>query len=266
MNQWDEFYFRNKSASVNSLSQFLRHVVIMGYLLQLTHNMDPFSSSIQRLYRTAQRRHPDILFHGDESRREIALTFDDGPHPRDTPRLLEVLGKYRVRGTFHLVGKSTERHPDLIPQIHRCGHQLALHCYRHIPFPLEAPAALRVGLERTRDAIADISGISPESIRDIRPPYGAFTSRTHSRLADWGYRLVMWSCMPPHWMQPVGWSIRQIMASIVPGAVIVLHDGHGHGSRVAEIVDSVVPRIRSMGFEFVTVEEMQNRREHSGDL
>jgi peptidoglycan/xylan/chitin deacetylase (PgdA/CDA1 family) len=67
----------------------------------------------------------------------------------------------------------------------------------------------------------------------------------------------MWSCIPPHWMQPVGWSIRQVVDAAVPGAVIVLHDGHGHGRRVAEIVDAVVPRIRSLGFEFVTVEEMQ---------
>jgi peptidoglycan/xylan/chitin deacetylase (PgdA/CDA1 family) len=74
---------------------------------------------------------------------------------------------------------------------------------------------------------------------------------------EWGFRLVMWSCIPPHWMQPVGWSIRQVMEAVVPGAVIVLHDGHGHGKRVAEIVDAIVPQIRSLGFEFITVEEMQ---------
>ena len=63
--------------------------------------------------------------------------------------------------------------------------------------------------------------------------------------------------MPPHWMQPVGWSIRQVVDAAVPGAVIVLHDGYGHGRRVAEIVDAIVPRIRSLGYDFVTVEEMQ---------
>jgi hypothetical protein len=62
-------------------------------------------------------------------------------------------------------------------------------------------------------------------------------------------------------MQPVGWSIRQIMESIVPGAVIVLHDGHGHGTRVAEILQAVIPRIQALGYEFVRVGEMWKQRE-----
>jgi peptidoglycan/xylan/chitin deacetylase (PgdA/CDA1 family) len=204
-----------------------------------------------------QRQYPDILFRGDPSRRAIALTFDDGPHPRDTPRLLDMLERHQVRATFHLVGKSIEEHPDLISQIYRCGHQPALHCYRHVPFPLEDTATLRKGLDRTRSAIAGACGLSPETIKDVRPPYGAFTARTQSLLAEWDYRLVLWSCMPPHWMQPVGRSIRQVLAALQPGAVIVLHDGHGHGARVAEIVEAVIPRARSLGLEFVTVEEMQ---------
>lgn len=207
-----------------------------------------------------QRRYPEILFQGDGSRREIALTFDDGPDPRDTARLLEVLERHQVRATFHLVGKSAERHPDLVRQIHQYGHQPALHCYRHLPFPLEKPDTLQKGLERTRLAIAETCGVSPESIRDLRPPYGAFTARTRYLLWGWGYRLVMWSCMPPHWMQPVGRSIRQVQGALQPGAVIVLHDGHGHGARVAEIVEAVIPRALSLGFEFVTVEEMQLAR------
>ncbi len=222
--------------------------------------MDILTASLQRYYQAAQRRHPEILYQGDGSSRRIALTFDDGPHPMDTPRLLEVLERHKVRATFHLVGKSVERHPDLTRHIHQCGHQLALHCYRHIPFPLEAEATLHTGLERTQNAIANAAGMSPASIRDLRPPYGIFTPGHCPSLMEQGFRLVMWSCLPPHWMQPVGWSIRQVMEAAVPGAVIVLHDGHGHGRRVAEIVDAIVPQIRSLGFEFITVEEMQTQR------
>lgn len=228
--------------------------------------MDFVTSSLQRFYRAAQRRHPQVLFQGDGSCGGVALTFDDGPHPRDTPHLLEVLDKHRVRATFHLVGRGAERHRELVRQIHRGGHQLAVHGYRHIPFPLEEPAALREQLMRTRTVLADAAGVPGETIRDLRPPYGIFTTRTLAHLAKWGFRLVMWNCLPPHWMQPVAWSIRQVMESAVPGAVIVLHDGHGHGSRVAEIVDAVIPRIRSLGLEFVTVDEMQDGRTLPGTL
>ena len=215
---------------------------------------------LQRYYQAVQQRHPEILYLGQGTGRRLALTFDDGPHPRDTPRLLEVLEKHRVPATFHLVGKSAEQSPDLVRQIHQGGHQLALHCYRHIPFPLEESSSLRTGLVRTQNVIASTIGVSPSSVRDLRPPYGIFTARTLSRLTEWGFRLVMWSCIPPHWMQPVGWSIRQVVDAAVPGAVIVLHDGHGHGRRVAEIVDAAVPQIRSLGFEFITIEEMQVER------
>ncbi len=214
--------------------------------------MDLVNASLHRFYRASQKRHPGILYYGDSSRREVALTFDDGPHPRDTSSLLDVLQKHQVRATFHLVGKSAELYPDLVRQIRKDGHQPALHCYRHRPFPLEEPSALQVALERSQNV--------PASIRDLRPPYGLLSARTRASLDAWGYRIVMWSCIPPHWMQPVGWSIHQIMDAVVPGSVIVLHDGHGHGARVSEIVDTIIPRIRARNFEFITVNEMQSRK------
>ena len=136
--------------------------------------MDLLTSTLHNFYRAAQRRNPDILFWGDTSRRELALTFDDGPHPQDTPRLLEVLEKYQVRATFHLVGRCVEHYPDLVRAIHQSGHQLALHCYRHLPFPLENPSRLHAGLDHTRQLIAEAAGIEPQSIRDLRTPYGIF--------------------------------------------------------------------------------------------
>jgi peptidoglycan/xylan/chitin deacetylase (PgdA/CDA1 family) len=174
--------------------------------------------------------------------------------------VLDALGKHQVRATFHLVGKHAEHNPDLIQQIHGLGHQLALHCYRHMPFPMENPVNLRTQLDHTRHVLAEACGIPAGTIKDLRPPYGMFTKQTWTQCTAWGYRLVMWSCIPPHWMQPIDWSIHQVINAIVPGVVIVLHDGHGHGTRVAEIVNAIVPRIKALGYEFVTVEEMQNQR------
>ena len=218
------------------------------------------NSLLARYYANMQIQYPSVLWRGDASHRAVALTFDDGPHLRDTPRVLNVLAKHDVHATFHLVGKYAVQTHDLVEEISQRGHQLALHCYRHIPFPLESASTLRMHLDLTRNIISQAGEISPETIKDLRPPYGAFSERNLANLNAWGYRLVMWTCLPRHWMQPASLSIRQVMESIVPGAVIVLHDGHGHGTRVAEILEAVVPRIKSLGYEFVTVGELWQQR------
>ena len=210
------------------------------------------------LYHTLQARHPSVLFHGDIARPEIALTFDDGPHPRDTPQVLDALAKHKIRATFFLIGQSIEQYPQLARQIHEGGHQLALHCYRHLPFPLENASTLKRQLDQSRTAIADICGIPPDSIQHVRPPYGFFNRKTLSLLNEWGYHLVLWNNMPLHFVQPVSWTIKQIEERVTPGSVIVLHDGKGHGSKVAQILNIVIPQLKTKGLDFVTINQMQN--------
>ena len=225
-------------------------------------------SLLLRFYQHLQKRLPTVLFHGDEARREIALTFDDGPHPRDTPQVLEVLAKHNVQATFFLVGKSVKRYPSLAKEIHQRGHQLALHCYRHVPFVLENPSTLLQGLNATRNLIVDICGIPPKIVCDVRPPYGFFTAKNLSLLSEYKFRMVIWNSIPPHWMQPTSWTIAQILDETMPGSVIALHDGHGHGVKVAQIVDTVIPRLRALNFAFVRVEDMgrgpSNRSQNRG--
>jgi peptidoglycan/xylan/chitin deacetylase (PgdA/CDA1 family) len=216
-----------------------------------------FSSLLRSTYRDLQRRHPSVLFYGDVTRREIALTFDDGPHPRDTPQVLDGLARHNVRATFFLIGRNAEGHPQLVRQIHQNGHQLALHCYRHLPFPMESASTLKRQLDQSRKAIARACDIPSESIQHVRPPYGFFTARILSLLTGWGYRLVLWDNMPLHFLQPTAWTIQQILERTIPGSIIVLHDGKGHGAKVSQILDVILPQLKAKGFEFVTIEQMQ---------
>jgi len=212
---------------------------------------------LRRFYHTLQSRYPTTLFHGDVSRPEIALTFDDGPHPRDTPQVLDVLAKHDVHATFFLIGQDVEQYPNLVKQIHDCGHQLALHCYRHLPFPMENASTLKRQLGQSRNAIVNACGISPETIRHVRPPYGFFTANTLSLLNEWGYRLVLWDYMPLHFIQPTAWTIKQLVEPTAPGSIIVLHDGKGHGAKVASIVDTIIPMLKAKEFDFITIDDME---------
>jgi peptidoglycan/xylan/chitin deacetylase (PgdA/CDA1 family) len=218
------------------------------------------ASLLHRFYRRKQRRHPEVLWYGNETRREIALTFDDGPHPRDTPGVLDVLAKHETSATFFLIGRDVEQNQALVKRIHQGGHQIGIHCYRHLPFPWEHPQTLRSHLDQTRDTLANLIGIAPANFRDLRPPYGLFNARLLTLLAEWNYRLVLWNCIPPHFLQPPGWSVKQIMEATLPGSIIVLHDGHGHGSLAVQILESILPRLKSEGYEFVTIGQMQERK------
>ena len=206
-----------------------------------------------------QRKYPGILWIGDETRREIALTFDDGPHPLHTPLVIDSLKGHQIHASFFLLGIYIEKYPHIVKQIHADGHQIGIHGYRHVSFRKENPTTLYRHLEYTRNRIAEICDIAPETITHIRPPYGSFNRKTLSLLEGWGYHVVMWNNIPPHWMQPLQWSIDHTLDQTTPGGVIVLHDGQGHGTVVAPLLDAIVPQLKSRGYNFVTVKEMQRR-------
>jgi len=214
---------------------------------------------LDRSYRFLKRKHPSILWIGDETRREIALTFDDGPHPLHTPPVLDTLKRHGIHASFFLLGTYVEKYPQIVKQIHQERHEIGMHGYRHIPFPMEKPATIHKQLQVTSNLIAKICDLPLEAIKHIRPPYGAFNRETLSLLESLAYDVIMWNNIPPHWMQPLHWSIQQTIDQATPGGVIVLHDGHGHGTKVAALLDVVVPKLKSQGYKFVTVEEMQRK-------
>src|SRR5947209_809294 len=103
----------------------------------------------------------------------IALTFDDGPHPRGTPAVLEALARANARATFFLVGEQVERRPSLAAEIAAAGHEIAIHGYRHTLLLRRSPRALRADFERAAEVIAAATGVEP---RLYRPPYGVFSA------------------------------------------------------------------------------------------
>ena len=202
-----------------------------------------------------QRRFPDALWAGRPATPLVALTFDDGPDRQDTPQLLEVLARQQITATFFHVGEHVERWPDGVRAVAGAGHQLAIHGYRHRPFPLEVPASLRRQLAHTQQLLASLSERDSAVIRDVRPPYGLSTPATLAALTAWGYRTVMWSLVPFHWLQPAQPTITQVTRLIRTGSVLVLHESLG-GPPVAQLTDAIVIRLKAAGYQFVSVEQM----------
>jgi len=204
---------------------------------------------------------PTCLWEGCPSSKAIALTFDDGPHPRHTPALLESLERHQVPASFFWLGQCVERSPAIAQQIYSQGHWVGLHGYTHESFPRLSTEAVKQSLGRTQEAIAQACNLDlayvTQNIRDVRPPNGLFTPPMLQHFHQWGYRPVMWSVVPEDWVQPgVEVVVERIQRQVRNGSLIVLHDGFCGGEDVVAVVDRVVPLLKDAGYEFITIDQL----------
>ncbi|MBW4692538.1 MAG: polysaccharide deacetylase family protein [Lyngbya sp. HA4199-MV5] len=226
--------------------------------------MVSFAPAYPLLYQALKPLFPTCLWSGDEARPAIALTFDDGPHPRYTPQLLEVLERYSVTASFFWLGACVQRSPTIARAVYEQGHWIGLHGYDHQSFPLLSESALRQTLVATQAEITLACGLSPTTMRDVRPPNGLFTPHTLTLLQQWQYRAVMWSVVPEDWVRPgVTTVVQRILRQVKNGSIIVLHDGVHGGDNVAETVKQLLPLLLAQGYRFVTIDQLWQERLNS---
>jgi peptidoglycan/xylan/chitin deacetylase (PgdA/CDA1 family) len=209
-----------------------------------------------------------VLTAGDPSRPEVALTFDDGPNPDATPKLLTELEHAHARATFFVVGKLARAYPRLIARMVRDGDAVESHSWAHEYTVLESPRSFRRSLEGTDAAIEAAGAVHPAY---FRPPYGVRAPWTVSLARADGEEVLLWSVpLSGDWDQPgIGPIVQRSMKGVKPGAVIVLHDGNEAKAcagtaacdRRQEIAATpiILRRIRRLGFRCVTIPELFNR-------
>ena len=141
-----------------------------------------------------RRTMPGLSGIGDPG--HVALTFDDGPHPQATPRLLEVLDRHAVRATFFMLGSQARKYPGAARLVAAAGHEIALHGHEHHLLLRRGAAATYDDLVRGRDALADVLGTVPTW---WRPPYGALTTPALLAAGRLGLRPVLWTAWGRDW-------------------------------------------------------------------
>ena len=213
------------------------------------------------IYRILQPTFPNCLWSGNDRTKEIALTFDDGPHPVYTPQLLKVLDDYAIPASFFWLGACVQRYPTVAKSVSDRGHWIGLHGYDHRSFPLLTTTELQRSLESTQSAISSACGINSANLRDVRPPNGLFTPQTLDLLTQWQYRSVMWSVVPEDWVRPgIEVVVQRVLAQVRNGSTIVLHDGACGGADVAETTKILIPSLLRCGYKFVNVDSFWHSR------
>lgn len=148
-----------------------------------------------------------------------ALTFDDGPDPEWTPRLLEILERHGARGTFFMVGKSAARWPEVVARVAAGGHALANHTWDHPSLP-----TLR-GRYRRRQIRWCEEALAPHGVKLFRPPYGHITPAAQLDARLLGYRAVTWSAVAEDWLDdPAETLVERVERRLEPGAIALFHD------------------------------------------
>lgn len=166
-----------------------------------------------------------ILWRGDQRSGMIGLTFDDGPHPHYTPRVLDLLDAHGAKATFFLVGREVERHAGLAREVVRRGHDVGTHTYSHANLAAVEPHVLREEIDRGRAVLEDVTGM-PVSL--FRPPGGHMSPRVVAHAACMGMMVALWSVDSRDWMRRGQESIRRRIARarVRSGDIVLLHDDY----------------------------------------
>jgi len=175
----------------------------------------------------------------------VCLTFDDGPSPKTTPMVLEILKKYNVPATFFVLGQCAKRHPKLLKTIVDHGHTLANHSYSHKVMPSLSAQKQDEELEDTSTLLTAVSGTPLW----FRPPYGSYTPALKARVESKGMKVVLWSIDPLDWKKPSSAVLKKRVSDhLHPGAIILLHDIH---LSMVKGLEGVIQAILEKGYRIV---------------
>ena len=200
-------------------------------------------------------REDNVFCGGDTEEKVIALTFDDGPHPRYTEEILDILKEYGVRATFFVVGENAALYPEQLKRISAEGHEIGNHTYTHADLKRIDKKELMRELSDTENIIYDLTGKRPAV---FRPPEGRCNETVVSCANGMGYATVLWTVDPRDWASPPAAEVASvIMKNAKCGSVILCHDYNSNKKcPTPEALKSVLPRLMEKGYSFVTVSEL----------
>ncbi len=185
---------------------------------------------------------------------KIALTFDDGPHPKKTPQILDVLSQYGIHATFFAIGQNIEYYPEVAKRILSDGHEIGNHTFSHPNLNRTQKALLSKEMFECENTFKQILNYKSNL---FRPPEGVVDEYIRTLASDMGYDVILWSVDTRDW---AGTSTEKIVSGILeniePGDIILMHDYTGKNCHTIEALKSIIPKLIEKGYTFVTVSEL----------
>ncbi|GAC1347853.1 MAG: hypothetical protein NVSMB27_14210 [Ktedonobacteraceae bacterium] len=195
-----------------------------------------------------------LIYSGNSHLPEIALTFDDGPDPRYTPQILEILQRYRVKATFFCIGHQVATYPQIVRQASEAGHVIGNHTWTHPNLAFLSGSDIFSQIERTSNAIQEAIGARPPF---FRPPYGSFNSQVLTQACHLGITTIIWNSSTEDWARPgTSFIIRRALELGCNGFIILMHDGGWEQSQTVEAIPIIIEKLQDLGYRFITIQQI----------
>ncbi|WP_136443541.1 polysaccharide deacetylase family protein [Pacificoceanicola onchidii] len=223
-----------------------------GAALACTHPFEALAAPVIALPKDVAQRDAATVMAVRTPSPVVGMTFDDGPHPKLTPILLDMLKARGLRATFYLIGNRVVTWPDIVRRIADEGHEIGNHSWTHPNLARYSDKKVLSEIDRTSDAIFKVTGRPPVT---FRPPYGSFTKRQRLMLYEArNLPTILWSVDPQDWRRP-GASVvaKRILKGSKPGAIILSHDIQ---SGTVKAMPQTLDGLSGRGLKFATVSQM----------
>ena len=187
----------------------------------------------------------------------VYLTFDDGPIPEVTPKVLAILDRYHIKATFFMVGENIDKHPDIFAQVVQAGHAIGNHTYNHLKGWSTPFHQYMANVAQWENAVNRQSIVPRQSSNRqlFRPPYGKATLRQRIALHRLGYRLIYWDILTRDYeaTRTPQAMLEQIQRETRPGSIINFHDSLKSNERMLTVLPQAIEWLQQQGYEIKTL-------------
>lgn len=190
------------------------------------------------------------------STKKIAITFDDGPDPVITPKVLKLLDDYNAKATFFCIGQQVEKHPEVLKSIIKEGHLAGSHSYTHSYFiNFKSTQGWLAELQRTDEVVEKVTGVKPTL---FRPPFGVTTPHLAKAVKASGHRVIAWNIRSFDTVLKNPEAIlKRLTHKIKPGSIILLHDNH---PKIEYILERLLQFLQQNGYQMVTINQLLHEK------
>ncbi|WP_099189222.1 polysaccharide deacetylase family protein [Tepidibacter mesophilus] len=208
----------------------------------------------------------ELVWNGPRDKKVIAITFDDGPHPRYTPKILDLLKKYDIKGTFFVLGKHVEFYPETLKIIKDEGHEIGNHTYSHVDVKKIPSRKIEEEFNKTQQKIYDVIKEKPKI---FRPPFGSYNTYLKDLAKRHNVKIILWSSSQDckDWSNP---GVKKIADTVINnvgnGDIILLHDYVNTTSQTYEALKIILPELKRRGYRFVTVSQLIKNKDYEYEM